>query len=174
MTSKQDQFSALIADTQQRVFGYILGLVRNSADAQDVLQQTAVTAWRKFDQFDPNTEFFPWAIAIARYETLSFLKYRRRSRLYFDQDLMLQLEQDACNVVGDDADARFKALTQCLTKLPASDLKLIECRYSLDMNSHQIGELLERSQPSICNSLKRIRETLMHCISRSLSSMGAL
>jgi RNA polymerase sigma-70 factor (ECF subfamily) len=169
MPSKEDQFADLLSANQQRVFGYILGLVRNTSDAQDILQQTAVTAWRKFDSFDPDSEFLRWAITIARFETMNFIKYRRRSRLYFDQQLMEQLGEDVCDDSSDESEVRLKALGDCLKKLPAADSKLIECRYTHGLSSLQIAELLERSQPSVCNSLRRIRENLMHCISKNLS-----
>ena len=169
MPNQEDQFADIFSANQQRIFGYVLGLVRNTSDAQDILQQTAVTAWRKFNEFDPNTEFLRWAITIARFETLNFIKYRRRSRLYFDQQLMEQLGDDVCEMASDEVESRLQALGECLKKLPAADSKLIECRYTHGLSSLQIADLLERSQPSICNSLRRIRENLMRCISKNLS-----
>jgi DNA-directed RNA polymerase specialized sigma24 family protein len=59
MSSKEDLFASFFSANQQRIFGYILGLVRNTSDAQDVLQQTAVTAWQKFSVFDVSTDFLP-------------------------------------------------------------------------------------------------------------------
>jgi RNA polymerase sigma-70 factor (ECF subfamily) len=174
MPTKEDQFAEFLSGNQQRVFGYILGLVRNTSDAQDILQQTAVTAWRKFDEFDPTSDFLRWAITIARFETMNFIKYRRRSRLYFDQQLMEQLGEDACEAPNEDAESRLKALGECLKKLPAFDSKLIECRYTHGLSSLQIAEVVERSQPSICNSLRRIRENLMRCISKNLSQTCVL
>jgi RNA polymerase sigma-70 factor, ECF subfamily len=169
MPTKEDQFAEFFSANQQRIFGYVLGLLRNTSDAQDILQQTAVTAWRKFDEFDPDTEFLRWSLTIARYETMNFIKYRRRSRLYFDQQLMEQLGEDACEVSSDEVELRLQVLGECVKKLPAADSKLIECRYSHGLSSLQIAELLERTQPSICNSLRRIRENLLRCISKTLS-----
>ena len=174
MSTKEDRFAEFFGANQQRILGYIVGLVRNTSDAQDILQQAAVTAWQKFKDFDSDTEFFRWAITIARYETLNFVKYRRRSRLYFDQELMEQLGEDACEVSSDEAESRLKALAECVKKLPADDSKLIECRYTHGLSSLQISELFERSQPSICNSLRRIRENLMRCISQNLSQACVL
>jgi len=169
VATKEELFADCFSANQQRIFGYVMGLVRNTSDAQDILQQTAVTAWRKFEDFDPKTEFLRWAVTIARYETLNFIKYRRRSRLYFDQQLMEQLGEDACEGSNAEVELRLQALGECLKKLPAIDSKLIECRYSHGLSSLQIAELLERSQPSICNSLRRIRENLSRCISKNLS-----
>ena len=135
-----------LARIEQRIFGYVLGLLRNTSDAQDILQQTAVTAWRKFDEFDPDTEFLRWSLTIARYETMNFIKYRRRSRLYFDQQLMEQLGEDACEVSSDEVELRLQVLGECVKKLPAADSKLIECRYSHGLSSLQIAELLERTR----------------------------
>lgn len=167
MEATEEQFAELFSIHQQRLFGYILGLVRNTDDAQDILQQTAVTLWRKFDLFEPGTDFARWGITVARYEALNFIKYRRRSRCYFNQELMEQLGQEACEKPTEAIEERREALAECLTKLSSLDLKLVECRYSHGLGSRQISEMLDRSQASICNSLRRIRENLLRCIERT-------
>lgn len=169
MLNREEQFAELYSNCQHRLFGYVMGLVHNSADAQDILQQTAVTAWRKFDDFQPNTDFVRWAITIARYETLNFVKYKRRSKVFFNQSLMEQLGDSFSESSSEMAEARMEALSHCLKKLPATDTKLIECRYTYGLGSHQIAEVLNRSQSSICNSLRRVRENLMRCIQRSIT-----
>jgi RNA polymerase sigma-70 factor (ECF subfamily) len=162
--NQEEQFAELFSIHQQRLFGYILGLVRNTADAQDILQQTAVTLWKKFGDFDPDTDFVRWGITVARFQTLNFLKYRRRSRAYFNQELMEQLGEEFGTKSDEVLEARRDALADCLSKLPGPDRKLIECRYSLGLGSRPISGMLERSQASICNSLRRIRESLLRCI----------
>ena len=169
MSSKEELFAELFSGSQQRLFGYVLGLVRNSADAQDIVQQTAVTAWRKFDAFDPETNFLKWTVTIARFETLNFIKYRRRNKVYFNQVLMEQLGDSALQVSQRCIEDRSEALSSCLTKLSETDKKLVECRYSHGLGSIQIAELLDRPQASICNSLKRIRESLLLCIRKTLA-----
>lgn len=178
MSAREELFAELFSANQLRLFGYVLGLVRNSADAQDILQQTAVTAWLKFGDFDANgaadteaqTNFFRWTATIARHETLNFKRYRRRSRVYFDQELMEQLGHTICEVTSDSGIDRNAMLTNCLKKLPDSDNNLVECRYGHGLGSLQIAELLGRSQSSICNSLRRIRENLLRCMQKSLSA----
>lgn len=169
MAAKDDLFAELYSENQQRLFGYVLALVRNNADANDILQQTSVTLWQKFDDFEPGTSFIRWAMTVARYETLNYVKYRRRSRVYFNQDLMEHLSSDFSDIPGDLSEARRGALPNCISKLPDGDRKLIECRYSHGLGSRQIAELLDRSQASVCNSLRRVRESLLHCIERATS-----
>lgn len=181
MSTEEDVFAELLSANQMRLFGYVMGLVRNAADAQDILQQTAITAWAHFSEFNAaeassseydaksQTDFFRWTSTIARHETLNFKKIRRRSRVYFDQELMEKLGETMCDITRGGTDDRTDALTRCLKKLPAADSKLLECRYGLGLGSLQISELLDRSQASVCNSLRRIRDKLLRCVHDSLS-----
>ncbi|MCO6044753.1 sigma-70 family RNA polymerase sigma factor [Aeoliella sp. ICT_H6.2] len=169
MPSKEEEFAELFGATQQRLFGMLVSMLRNSEDARDVLQQTAVTAWENYSDFEPGTDFFRWMAALAKYETLTFINYKRRSKLYFKQEMMDQLVDDACGLSDESIEARCTALRECVTKLADTDRKLIDCRYTHGLGSHGTAKLLDRSQASVCNSLRRIRQSLLRCIKRTLS-----
>ena len=172
--AREEQFAELFSAHQQRLFGYILALVRNTNDAHDVLQQTAISMWKKFSDFEIGTEFGRWSITVARFEVLNFLKYRRRNRLMYSQELVEQLGDEFNEMSVEMLDARREALQACLAKLTNQDRKLVECRYSHGLNSRQIAELQDRSQASICNSLRRIRESLLGCIKLTLAKEGQI
>lgn len=162
-------FEELLGLHQHRIYGYIYALLRDTSDAQDVFQQTTIILWKKFDQFDLGTSFFSWAATVARFEALNFSKYRRRSRIYFDQDLMEQLAVDADAMQEELLEARRTALRCCLDKLSKSDRKMIDNRYLHGLGSPQIADILGRSSTSVCNSLSRIRQTLLSCIDRNVT-----
>lgn len=168
MPSKEEEFAELFSAAQQRLFGMLVSMLRNSEDARDVLQQTAVTAWENFDDFQTGTDFFRWLATLAKYETLTFINYKRRSKLYFNQGLMDQLVDDASGMSNELIEARCTALRECIQKLADADRKLIDCRYAHGLGSHATAELLDRSQASVCNSLRRVRQALLVCINRTL------
>jgi RNA polymerase sigma-70 factor, ECF subfamily len=168
MSSKEEEFAELFSAVQQRLFGTLVSMLRNSEDARDVLQQAAVTAWENFDDFQTGTDFFRWLATLAKYETLTFINYKRRSKLYFNQELMDQLVDDASGLTNEVVEARCTALQECIQKLADADRKLIDCRYAHGLGSHATAELLDRSQTSVCNSLRRIRQALLVCINRTL------
>ena len=169
MPSKEESFAELFGASQQRLFGMLVCMLRNSEDAQDVLQQTAVTAWENFDDFQIGTEFFRWLATLAKYEALTFINYKRRNKVYFKQELIDQLAADANCLTDEIVEERCAALKDCLQKLSDSDRKLIACRYSHGLGSHATAKLMDRSQASVCNSLHRIRQILLRCINRTLS-----
>ena len=92
---------------QARLFGYIHSLVRDSNDADDLFQQTAMVLWRKFAEYDPARPFLGWACGVARFEVTNFLRTRGRSKLYFSDDLNLLLIEATERLTSDEAIAAF-------------------------------------------------------------------
>ena len=55
----QQRFLSLFLRSEREVFRYVAALVPNVADAEDIVQQTAVALWEKFDAYDPAQPFTP-------------------------------------------------------------------------------------------------------------------
>ena len=85
-SAKIEQFAQLLATCQRQVFLYAMRLLHSAADAEEVLQETNLVLWRKFDQYQPGTEFGRWACGIAHYEVLKLREKKpREERLFSDQ-----------------------------------------------------------------------------------------
>ena len=61
-----DEFLALISPCQSRLFGYLYSMLHNLDDTEDVLQQAVLAMWRRFDQYDRDRSFVPWAMQFAK------------------------------------------------------------------------------------------------------------
>lgn len=123
---QHEAFVRLLGEHQGQIFGYLLALVNNLTDADDLFQRTCLVMWRKFGDFELDTNFVRWACAVARLEVLDFLRARRRKPLVFSDDL-----QDQLAALQSEADAeafmeRQQALAACLGKLSANDRSMVE------------------------------------------------
>lgn len=49
----QQRFLSLFLRSEREVFRCVAALVPNVADAEDIVQQTALAFWEKFDSYDP-------------------------------------------------------------------------------------------------------------------------
>jgi len=49
----QQQFISLFLRSEREIFRYVAALVPNVSDAEDIVQQTALVLWQKFDAYDP-------------------------------------------------------------------------------------------------------------------------
>ncbi len=66
-------FSQLVASYQARLYSYLLARCQNSHDADDVLQETFISAFKYLDSYDSQWQFSTWLFTIAR-RLLSKLK----------------------------------------------------------------------------------------------------
>jgi RNA polymerase sigma-70 factor (ECF subfamily) len=167
-----DQFVDLVTPHQSQLLGYLYAILRNSQDAEDVLQQTYLELWRKFDQYDPSQSFFGWARQFARIQAIQFLRKSRRHRLQFSSALIDLLADEilAEPQQYSQESARLRSLRACIGRLRESDQKLVRQCYRDHLTFRQIAEMLGRSPQSLGNSLRRIRITLLECIQRTLAA----
>ena len=78
----------MVTRYQQRVYLFILSLLPNPADAEEVLQETNLVLWRKFEEFEPGTNFKAWAFQTAYYKIQSFLSRQERDRARFGDEFL--------------------------------------------------------------------------------------
>ena len=76
-----DALSALVARYQNRLYRYLLRLVRNSADADDLFQQTWIRVAEQIRRYDPNRNFDAWLFTLARHLAIDFLRRRHPGSL---------------------------------------------------------------------------------------------
>ena len=62
--SKQEQFTELLEPVQDRLYRFAAHQVWSRSDAEDLLQDAVMTAWRKFDDFREGTNFRAWIFQI--------------------------------------------------------------------------------------------------------------
>ena len=87
----RDEFVRLLTGEQTSLFAYIATLLGDVNDASNVLQQTNMVLWKKADEFAPGTSFHAWARKVAYFQTLAYIRDKKRDKLVFDEELVLQL-----------------------------------------------------------------------------------
>ena len=168
--ARVEAFMRLFATHRRRVYQYILSLLPNLQDADDVLQETNIILWRKFDEYRDGTSFLAWASKVAYFEVL---KHRRRLAragrgvVVLDDQVLEQLAADARDN-QDQLEHVRDALQGCLKKLSPTDQKLIAFRYGAGAKGRDVAEQLGRPANSVYKSLGRIRAALLECVTRTL------
>ncbi|QDU90926.1 RNA polymerase sigma factor [Pirellulimonas nuda] len=166
---KEHEFAERLQQVHVRLYSYIHMIVQDMDEADDVLQQTSIVLWRKYDAFDATRDFFGWACGVARLEARNFLRKRRTHRLVLSDQLDELMVASLQQMSDGDRDARREALAGCVAKLSKMDRGLLEQCYSKSVAVRDIARSLQRSPQSVHNSLKRVRDLLQDCIRRSLS-----
>ncbi len=153
----------MITQHQRILFGYIYTLVRNSADADDLLQETNLVLWNKRSECDSVKNFSAWACRIAFFKVQNFLKTKSRSRILFDENLVSKISEAQIDR-AEIHTIHSAMLISCLEKLSASSQNLLKLCYSSNRTIQEVAKQLNRPVGSIYNSLKAIRYKLWKCI----------
>lgn len=169
--AKEERFMALFLKSERRILGFILALVPNLVDAEDLLQETCTIMWRKFDEFMPGTDFTAWGIAIARYRVLNFRRTKQMSKVCFSESLMLKIA-DASVSLSSQQDRRADALQACLSRLSEKEREIIRLRYFEEHTGKQVAQYMGTSMDAIFKSLNRVHDRLLRCIRSSLATEG--
>jgi RNA polymerase sigma-70 factor (ECF subfamily) len=161
-------FVQLFAKCQRGIQAYIWTLVPNRADSEDLMQETSVSLWRKWPEFDPQRDFFRWACGIAFIEVLRYRRKTASQRMWFSEELMETL---AVEFVDDSElyELRTAALQSCLEKLGERDRKIIEARYRDGASAQQVAEELRRPVSTLYKMVARIRDRLYMCIEGTIA-----
>jgi len=76
-----EAFTELVRSCQGKVFRTILSFTRNVQDADDLMQEPFLQAYRNLGEFKGQSSFFTWVYRIAVNTTLNFLKKHKQERV---------------------------------------------------------------------------------------------
>jgi RNA polymerase sigma-70 factor (ECF subfamily) len=157
------RFVKLLAAHEHRLGCFVLGLVPNWSDAQDILQQTKLRLWEQFETYDPEKDFGAWACVIARYEVLAFRTRAARSRVQFSQEVIDRMSGELTQTTAE-TDARLTFIAECAKKLSRRQQDLLRRCCVAGYSSQRVATQLGRKADAIRQAMLRIRRTLYRCI----------
>jgi RNA polymerase sigma-70 factor (ECF subfamily) len=166
--NEADERAQLAADWERArtaVFAQLLAGIGSFHDAEDVLQEVAVSVAKNYGTYDRSRPFVAWALGIARNHMLMYFRRYHRSRVVFNDQLMATISQQLESISESVLEQRREALHSCLNRLENRQRRLIEMRYSRGFSIVQIAEALGKSAAAVKGSLHRVRKSLQRCIS---------
>lgn len=168
-SNSEENFVTLLTANQRKIFAYIMSLVANVNDADDIMQETAKVMLKEFNQFQLGTDFLAWATTIAHYRVLDFRKKRDRSKLIFNDKIFSCLENQAQSELQS-TDEYLHHLRDCMQRLTEKDAGLIKLRYLNGIPVRNIALRFGRNTQSVYRSIARIQNLLRICIKGQLIS----
>lgn len=158
----------LLTQHQEALFRYIFSLVPCEADARDVLQETSVALFRKFDQYDVSRPFLPWAYRFAYLQVQKHREKSARSPLLFSEDVMDLLANERAHLEPM-LDERLRWLDNCLAKLSPLHKDLVTSRYGLRHGAEELMKRFAMSRRTLFRNLELLRQQLHECVSQHLA-----
>ena len=162
-------FLRLFVRHQQEIYAYILTLVPHVHDADDLFQEGMTVMWRKFDQFQPGTNFAALGVHIMRYQILDYRRNLARSKQVLVEDSLIEILMNHLPTIQDEMALRIEALRKCQSLLDDRAKRIIKMRYEHNTPAEEIASYLKVSRRHVYHILGQINGVLLRCMRRTLA-----
>lgn len=169
---RNEEFTRAWTQVQNTVSSYIHAIVRDYHAAEDLVQEVAVVALRKYDDYDQTRPFGAWVIGIARFKILEQRRRYARGFLVFDSDLTATIG-DTYSEMSDELDERRPHLKHCIEQIPARHRESLRLFYEDGLPADRIAERLGRTVGAVRTMLSRLRSSLQRCITQRAREVSA-
>jgi len=166
-----ERFMRLFLRHEPEILRSVLTIVPHLTDARDIVQETAVALWKRFDTYDPARPFAAWASGYARIETLRFLRRaHQRTQLSIQAAVALMRSEQAR---ASEDEQREQHLAECLGALPNEHRRLVTDYYFEEKSVDTLAGEHRRTIEAIYKLLQRIRQALLKCMERKMARARA-
>ena len=153
------------------VLAFLIKMLRDRHEAEDVLQESMVVAWHRAGEFDPDMAAAKtWITTIARRRALDILRRRQR------QDRLLEFEQaDIRAALGKDEQApadppltraTSERLDHCFDQIGSDAATCIRYAYVYGLSTAEIASQLDRALGTVKSWIRRGLKNLKACMER--------
>jgi RNA polymerase sigma-70 factor (ECF subfamily) len=146
-----------------RLRAFLRQLLPTWYDVDEVLQETSLVLWKKFDEFEMGSSFVAWAHVIARYEVLKYRRKKSRDRHIFSDEI-LELLAEECQSHEEEFSERRLVLKACFTELAAEEQQLLLASYARDLTIKELAEQEGKTPGALYKTLDRLRVRLVKCV----------
>ena len=175
-TGRHAEFLMLYTRNYRSVYALLLAFVGEPAAADDLMQQTSLLLWTKFDEFHAEADdsvdaFGRWARTIARNVARNYRRWQHGQHLLFDDDLLGKIAWTRA-AADELLELRKGALQSCLQKLTPTEASLLQACYGGGSDPAQSAAESGRSRDAVYKALRRIRLRLFRCVNLRLHLEG--
>jgi RNA polymerase sigma factor (sigma-70 family) len=152
-------------------------LVRNPQDAEDILQESYLRAYKFWASFQGG-DSRAWLLKIVRNTSCTFLEKNRPAAQSEEFDEQIHSEAPAVSPTAPDAEAfmirtvESRMLREALEELPLNFREILVLRELEELSYKQISEMLEVPIGTVMSSLARGRERLREILLRLRAKEG--
>jgi len=145
---KDFAFSFIVKKYKETLYWHIRKMTINHDDADDVLQNTFIKAWKGLDNFRADSKLYTWMYRIATNETISFLNKKRKNialPIDIKDELLSKLESD----VYFNGDEMQLKLQKAILQLPDKQRIVFNMKYFDEIKYTEMAKILETSEGAL-------------------------
>jgi RNA polymerase sigma-70 factor (ECF subfamily) len=163
-------FEAMMLPHMDAAYNLARWLLRNDQDAQDVVQEAYLRAFKSFSGFH-GSNGRAWLLTIVRNTSYTLLKKNRAADLTttFDEEIHASDRESVSPtaILGHAEDAEL--IRNAMNELPAEFREILTLRHQEELSYQEIGEMLKIPVGTVMSRLARARAKLREYLAGQLS-----
>jgi len=157
MKAKQKHFETLVESFSSELYRFGYGLCQNSAQAEDLVQETFLRAWKSFDKLREANSARAWLYTILRRENARI--YERQRPEARDPESLPEVA-----VRGSDTSVEGLVLRKQLNKLKVEYREPLMLQVLAGFSTEEIGVIMNISTNAVMTRLSRARRLLREAL----------
>ncbi|MEX0964455.1 MAG: RNA polymerase sigma factor [Pseudohongiellaceae bacterium] len=156
-----DAFSSLVRMHQGKIRAYLMRLCKSYDLADDIAQETFLTAFRKLHSFKGEGNFSGWLFSIAHN---CFLQHIRKTKRRSDITQQFSSEQEIHAEKYDEICTEQMDLEQALRNLNADETATITLCHSFGFSHQEVSDILSMPLGSVKSNISRGKTKLTNLL----------
>lgn len=161
-------FPALVKRYQDRIYRFILRLIRSPDEASDLTQDTFLRAYQGLARWRPDASFKTWLFRIARNAAFDHLRRVKRVEFVALEDDMEIPDPAAGPEAVLETAQRVRILAAALGRLPQDHREILLLREIEDMSYEEIADVLGLNTGTVKSRIARARAALLDGVQRRM------
>lgn len=158
-----EAFSYIYKIYKDSVYYFAVSITKNTADAEEVVQETFLKVYHKVHQLEDLNKFHSWIFSIT-YNTALNMNRRKSYTLVSYEDTVAMGEEDK-QLEGASEDYDKKELVEIIgerfTQLPPDLFAVAKLRYFEELKIREIADILEVSDTIIKRRLRKVKDYMV-------------
>lgn len=155
-------YAELLDKYQTRVYNFVLNIMHNKEEAEEVVQDTFIKVFKSLGSFRHESKFSTWILRIAYNNSLTLLRKKKLSMVDIDSSSQfLQIER--VNNIKDQIDQRdIRALLSMAMKVLSQDEKaIVTLFYYNELSIQEICDITGKKVSNVKIVLHRSRQKML-------------
>jgi RNA polymerase sigma-70 factor, ECF subfamily len=159
-------FRIVVERYSSRLYWHIRRLVILHEDADDVLQNTFINAWRSIDSFRNQSSIYTWLYSIATNESLAAINKRKKNAAVSLEDVGSYFATSGEGSTWFDGDEAQTKLQNAILQLPEKQRIVFNLKYFDNMSYEDMSNVLNTSvgalKASYHHAVKKIENFILN------------
>jgi RNA polymerase sigma-70 factor (ECF subfamily) len=164
-------FEAMMLPHLNAAYNLAKWLLRNEQDAQDVVQEAFLRAFKSFGGFH-GSNGRAWLLTIVRNTSYTLLKKNRVADLTtpFDEEIHASGDESVSAATILERSEDTELIRKAMDELPAEFREILTLRHQEDLSYKEIADIAQIAPGTVMSRLARARAKLKECLAARIGN----